>query len=53
MYKCKYISQWKREFPFIEAVKEIHTGKFKKNYFKLIIWLDKLFSRTVVKYLVG
>ena len=21
MYKCKYISQWKREFPFIEAVK--------------------------------
>ena len=21
MYKCKYMSQWKREFPFIEAVK--------------------------------
>ena len=23
-----YMSQSKREFPFIEAVKEIHTGKF-------------------------
>ena len=50
MYKCKYMSQWKREFPFIEAVK---GGNLKKNYFKLILWLVKLFSRAVVKYLVG
>ena len=28
MYKCKYMSQWKREFPFIEAVKGDPYRKF-------------------------
>ena len=43
----------KESFRLLKLSREIHTGKFFKNYFKLILWLVKLFSRTVVKYLVG
>ena len=39
-------------FRLLKLSKEIHTGKF-FNYFKLILWLVKLFSRAVVKYLVN
>ena len=53
MYKCKYMSQWKESFRLLKLSREIHTGKFLKNYFKLILWLVKLLSWAVVKYLVG
>ena len=42
----------KESFRLLKLSREIHTGKF-LNYFKLILWLVKLFSRAVVKYLVG
>ena len=43
----------KESFRLLKLSREIHTGKFLKTIFKLILWLVKLFSRTVVKYLVG
>ena len=43
----------KESFCLLKLSREIHTGKFFLNYCKLILWLVKLFSRTVVKYLVG
>ena len=42
----------KESFRLLKLSREIHTGKL-MNYFQLILWLVKLFSRTVVKYLVG
>ena len=53
MHKCKYMSQWKESFRLLKLSREIHTGKFVLNDFKLILLLVKLFSRVVVKYLVG
>ena len=41
-----------KSFRLLKLLREIHTGNF-LNYFKLILWQVKLFSRAVVKYLVG
>ena len=41
----------KESFRLLKLSREIHTGNFLKTM--LILWLVKLFSRTVVKYLVG
>ena len=33
----------KESFPLLKLSREIHTGKFFKNYFKLILWLLSYF----------
>ena len=42
----------KESFRLLKLSREIHTGNF-FTYFKLILWLVKLLSWAVVKYLVG
>ena len=35
MYKCKYMSQWKKSFPLLKLSREIHTGNLKKTILSL------------------